>query len=1273
MRKATLLVLCCVLFGARLAASYPALDFPHSPPHDPSYDLKNTEFEGKQAVTCRSCHVIYGNQEGYFTSNWSETESLDNTPANSLCQSCHNNNIAIEFPTHSSESIDEDKGKWSVECKTCHWVHQQPQFREYGEESYLTSGFSTSIEGNVLTFAGAGWEPDAFAGLILIPNLQNDYYNYRIISNTSDSVTVAEDIFEATGGDEFAVIYGKLIQSSIDLSEINIQPPNLPKSGIKNVKFLGYGTPNAFASGDFDGDGVYDGICEVCHTRTDYHRNNDNTPPNGEGVPNRDHNKDRVCTQCHMHKNGFRGMGDGAHDSHVGTDYGPNMTCVSGDYACHGAEEIPLFFDKKGFALTEACDDCHSPEGVQILKEKSVEDGYWKRPGSSLGEESSWLAELGEESFCGSCHDETPGNTVMDGSGNAAPNVLGDNATFGFYLKGHGKALGNYEKLAYQEDGEDGNPAANKKCGDCHDTTSEHFNSATKRLKPGYENDQNNSNCNNCHSVGGIATSPPDLYVNPDLTDPQPSDYEGGKHGVLLCSHCHDVHGRYVDNLETVKSTGPGMIVNEDGVRALCLNCHNANHNNTTAEPGSAECFVCHVDGGFAGAPMHPQSPPEAHEDASVEACSKCHNPHNPPHGKGSTGAGCVECHGHDAGTAYDSDKSAPWTPGAVASQGTGTTQSHSTHTELDVDDAKGPAIYCDSCHDIANFPYFKSGVDANGDGNFTLAETDVCDPCHSSGGTYDGLNDLDVGAKNNWKTGIYEEDSVTLKADKEKWCATCHDESPATIYNIAAPNIVGDEDGAFTYGTGYGFYKTGHGLPSTETYPSSGGIVAGAGVSCNDCHDYSLKHIDGAARTYNHTAALGALDDYRNGYRLKLINGQQPMLLPRPHSQTPTATAFRLCLSCHDGAPFLDSTSMDTNLRNIRNGEWKNRHYSHLWNIPPNNLVFSSDWTSFGSSGYDSYASCITCHNVHGSTNMAMVRDGKLINKEPFFDLAYNNSTVSFLCKGNPKQLPTPANVPLSQSTGVVWNPLKLAESKVCDTCHAGSCGFDETFDRVPFNKPGPSILQVYGAIGRSRLFVNFSENVFSEPGASGDLGIADLVFVDSHNIRSISSVIHTAGESSAFVVLSGTLNIFDFGVDALAAASNNSIFDMLGIPMDVAPVVVVKDALPPSISNQLPSPGSLGAPADGNISFTLSDEDSGVYWKNFFIQILGDKGYSKTYVYTNTARYSKTGTPASYDYVVDPDLNFGAGEVITAKVTVLDMVGNKLDAATWSFTAAP
>ena len=54
---------------------------------------------------------------------------------------------------------------------------------------------------------------------------------------------------------------------------------------------------HSFADNDEDGNAVYDGVCETCHTLTGHHRNN----------PTEDHRHHvgETCTRCHHHLDGF--------------------------------------------------------------------------------------------------------------------------------------------------------------------------------------------------------------------------------------------------------------------------------------------------------------------------------------------------------------------------------------------------------------------------------------------------------------------------------------------------------------------------------------------------------------------------------------------------------------------------------------------------------------------------------------------------------------------------------------------------------------------------------------------------------------------------------------------------------------------------------------------------------------------------------------------------------------------------------------------------------
>jgi hypothetical protein len=75
----------------------------------------------------------------------------------------------------------------------------------------------------------------------------------------------------------------------------------------------------------------------------------------------------------------------------------------------------------------------------------------------------------------------------------------------------------------------------------------------------------------------------------------------------------------------------------------------------------------------------------------------------------------------------------------------------------------------------------------------------ELCAPCHSPDGAFDGLNDPDIGAYQpaNLATSSGEESKIYdseghLRPGKENWCLGCHDDGHSVINDVAAPNIAG-------------------------------------------------------------------------------------------------------------------------------------------------------------------------------------------------------------------------------------------------------------------------------------------------------------------------------------------------------------------------------------------------------------------------------------------------------------------------------------------------
>jgi len=293
-------------------------------------------------------------------------------------------------------------------------------------------------------------------------------------------------------------------------------------------------------------------------------------------------------------------------------------------------------------------------------------------------------------------------------------------------------------------------------------------------------------------------------------------------------------------------------------------------------------------------------------------------------------GQNCTACHPH-----FADDIINYFEPRFVGSQ------SHITHWT----DPRGPQLgedNCTACHLSTDFSLFADG--------YPLAETEVCNPCHSPDGQYEGIDDPAVGSKQNWEKGVYnyKNGGNKLRKRKKDWCATCHDDGTCAVNGVSAPNVMGDN-------TTYGYSTSGHGQYA---------------VLCEDCHDLTVLHTDGRPRTYKATSSKPDRS-YRNGYRLN-----KNMSIPRNGESHPEA--FRLCTSCHI---YTDITGPESNFRDEQKGFQFHRTHLEWW---PYFLNTDSDFDGVGcSSGncIDSAMTCVNCHQVHGSPTGPMIRHGELMS----------------------------------------------------------------------------------------------------------------------------------------------------------------------------------------------------------------------------------------------------------------------------------------------------
>ena len=561
--------------------------------------------------------------------------------------------------------------------------------------------------------------------------------------------------------------------------------------------------------------------------------------------------------------------------------------------------------------------------------------------------------------------------------------VVGDNETYGYYMTGH--------KL---------------NCTRCHNASSKHidgnrrhifgyikehlnptnfrfYTDPTKQLQLPYNEyipgaQGSFALCYGCHfeeklmanepaenletnftDLGFIADGAPDnlhLYHvgaerYPEISDLEPIVYHGS------CVLCHDPHGR-LNPAMTRKEMGNFICFDQDGCEVAQEEWHDPAVNKGSAQTEGYATYeplcseVCHIN----GAPPNP----------------KCQgtNPYVNSIGMDGWYTRDYERVPHKPGTEFDLDCFSCHTAGP----------SHATHIQAN---PKGPApLACEDCHVVNEETVFE--VDR-------MLQLEICNTCHSPDGAFNGLDDPEFGAVNNWDGGVYQSDGNTLKSGKEQWCVTCHDDGASLCDGVSAPDV-----GIF--------YMTGHGRP-------------GAGIECLSCHDVTRTHIDGQARTYafdspSYDPGLSGVT-YASGYRLRYVGQDVPLMIPADvtitfdcTSQAIKDNAFKLCFNCHDSYKLFDNTpgdGLDTNFKPslpdpplgysyAYGSEWDNNHRAHLLSFA--GPYWDSDWHTgtiggTGADGRDSMITCSACHNVHGATgveegwtNEAMIRDGDLVGR---------------------------------------------------------------------------------------------------------------------------------------------------------------------------------------------------------------------------------------------------------------------------------------------------
>ncbi len=825
----------------------------------------------------------------------------DPTPSGSpgaglACVECH---TSPQGPRRAITDAEGTRGHslWGLpqensSCEACHEMTQHQQGRVRIWNSPLNPTSVVVLEGDPATDPAEADKLVPFCGAC---HGEANYITHAVVGRWRPSCPTCHDLHDPDG---------------TNLSMITALVRNQTLDQDKPVALTASHGPGSFSDGD---PASRDGICQVCHTATAYHRHD------GGGLP---HNEGADCTTCHPHASGFLPSGQTSCVGCHSTPRGPRPAVVGPDGS--GGHHFGSYS-----STDDDCSVCHDTS-----QHRQGQVRLWQDPAVR----SSTIIVTGDpaqlEQFCVACHQGADHPTVHTTGASWQPTCLEchqihDPANLNLALVAnavHNQTLDVDQTVLFTArtgsgSFSDGAGANDGICQVCHTTTSHH------RHDGGGTAHNEGADCTGCHlhsagftlAGGTFCTGCHDTAQG--QRRPIVDEFGLASHHVQGravtdedCVVCHEMsehqHGRV--RLKNVDDpTNPAAVVVLDGdpssdqaeavkLEPFCLACHD-NDGAGGAVPFSAGVFPTPIDASLWSAAAH-----QAGGAAGPVTCFGngdgfgCHDTGHgsakrkmlaPADGSQPPIPGdplreeeglCFSC--HDADGPASTDLQAQF---ALATH----------HNVSALDQADGSRLECTDCHNPHTANSAALLVNPDSGDPFSGTKAQFCLTCHDGapppGVAFPGTS-FGTGYDKSTFTGSTHADELGAES-----CGHCHQDHGSRHRSMLRDQYAVADDTAYS-ATDYALCWTCHDSAATvdgdnafEDYHHK--HVDGEDAPCIICHDVHAPTDPGEAGLINFEFAI------QGGYDIELRNRFGTYTPSQAFTIDTTPPEMGICnLTCH-------------------------------------------------------------------------------------------------------------------------------------------------------------------------------------------------------------------------------------------------------------------------------------------------------------------------------------------------------------------------------------